>query len=48
MTTLKAALSLLNLKGGVGKTVSIVGLATSLVRLTGQRVLLVDADPQGV
>lgn len=47
MTTLKATLSLLNLKGGVGKTVSIVGLATSLVRLTGQRVLLVDADPQG-
>ncbi len=40
-------LSLLNLKGGVGKTVSIVGLAIALVRLLGQRVLLIDADPQG-
>jgi cellulose biosynthesis protein BcsQ len=45
--TLKATLSLLNLKGGVGKTVSIVGLAIALVRLTGNRVLLIDADPQG-
>lgn len=47
METLKATLSLLNLKGGVGKTVSIVGLAIALVLLTGKRVLLIDADPQG-
>jgi chromosome partitioning protein len=38
--------SLLNQKGGVGKTTLAVHLATALV-LRGRRVLLVDADPQG-
>lgn len=40
-------LSLLNLKGGVGKTVSTVGLATALAELDRGRVVIVDADPQG-
>jgi chromosome partitioning protein len=39
-------ISLLNQKGGVGKTTLAVHLATALAK-KGARVLMVDADPQG-
>ena len=38
-------ISLLNHKGGVGKTTSTINIGAGLVEL-GQRVLLVDLDPQ--
>ena len=43
---MKRTISVVNHKGGVGKTTTSVSLGVSLSRL-GRRVLLVDLDPQG-
>lgn len=39
-------ISLINMKGGVGKTTLAVNIGYALAKLRGKRVLLVDADPQ--
>ena len=43
---MKRTISVVNHKGGVGKTTSVVSLGASLAEM-GRRVLLVDLDPQG-
>ena len=45
-STMKRVISIVNHKGGVGKTTTVVSLGVALSQL-GRRVLLVDLDPQG-
>ena len=40
-------ISIINLKGGVAKTVSAINIAHILVKVHGKRVLLIDNDKQG-
>jgi chromosome partitioning protein len=43
---MSTVLSTINLKGGVGKTTTTIGLAEMLVAEHGMRVLVIDLDPQ--
>lgn len=40
-------ITVINLKGGVGKTTTVVNMAAILARDYARRVVVIDADPQG-